>query len=104
MLIRTPLSRRANRTRPAALVLAAAFAVCAMSAVHATEHMTVRDLLTHRSGLGLGEGDLLITPNTRYPARYRRGRNARRNAGARQRGSTCGSGVLDSALAGITRE
>ncbi|HEV2443478.1 MAG TPA: serine hydrolase [Steroidobacteraceae bacterium] len=31
---------------------------------YATEHMTVRDLLTHRSGLGLGEGDLLITPNT----------------------------------------
>ncbi|MGH2484808.1 MAG: serine hydrolase domain-containing protein, partial [Ktedonobacterales bacterium] len=31
---------------------------------YATGHMTVRDLLTHRSGLGLGEGDLLITPNT----------------------------------------
>jgi CubicO group peptidase (beta-lactamase class C family) len=31
---------------------------------YATAHMTVRDLLTHRSGLGLGEGDLLITPNT----------------------------------------
>ena len=31
---------------------------------YATEHMTVQDLLTHRSGLGLGEGDLLITPNT----------------------------------------
>jgi len=31
---------------------------------YVTEHMTVRDLLTHRSGLGLGEGDLLITPNT----------------------------------------
>ena len=29
---------------------------------YATEHMTVRDLLTHRSGLGLGEGDLLIFP------------------------------------------
>ena len=31
---------------------------------YATEHMTVRDLLTHRSGLGLGEGDLLIIPAT----------------------------------------
>ncbi len=31
---------------------------------YATEHMTVRDLLTHRSGLGLGQGDLLIVPNT----------------------------------------
>ncbi len=31
---------------------------------YATEHMTVRDLLTHRSGLGLGEGDLLIVPGT----------------------------------------
>ncbi len=29
---------------------------------YATGHMTVRDLLTHRSGLGLGEGDLLIFP------------------------------------------
>ncbi|HSC61286.1 MAG TPA: serine hydrolase domain-containing protein, partial [Rhizomicrobium sp.] len=27
---------------------------------YATEHMTIIDLLTHRSGLGLGEGDLLI--------------------------------------------
>ena len=31
---------------------------------YATTHMTVRDLLTHRSGLGLGEGDLLIVPAT----------------------------------------
>lgn len=31
---------------------------------YATAHMTVRDLLTHRSGLGLGEGDLLIVPST----------------------------------------
>ena len=29
---------------------------------YATAHMTIRDLLTHRSGLGLGEGDLLIVP------------------------------------------
>jgi CubicO group peptidase (beta-lactamase class C family) len=31
---------------------------------YATEHMTIKDLLTHRSGLGLGEGDLLIVPAT----------------------------------------
>jgi CubicO group peptidase (beta-lactamase class C family) len=31
---------------------------------YATQHMTIRDLLTHRSGLGLGEGDLMITPAT----------------------------------------
>ena len=31
---------------------------------YATEHMTIRDLLTHRTGLGLGEGDLLIIPTT----------------------------------------
>ena len=31
---------------------------------YVTAHMTVRDLLTHRTGLGLGEGDLLITPTT----------------------------------------
>jgi len=31
---------------------------------YVTEHMTVRDLLTHRSGLGLGQGDLLIIPAT----------------------------------------
>jgi CubicO group peptidase (beta-lactamase class C family) len=31
---------------------------------YATAHMTVRDLLTHRSGLGLGEGDLMLFPNT----------------------------------------
>jgi CubicO group peptidase (beta-lactamase class C family) len=31
---------------------------------YVTEHMTIRDLLTHRSGLGLGQGDLLIIPRT----------------------------------------
>jgi CubicO group peptidase (beta-lactamase class C family) len=31
---------------------------------YATAHMTIRDLLTHRSGLGLGEGDLMIIPDT----------------------------------------
>ena len=28
--------------------------------------MTVRDLLTHKSGMGLGEGDLLFWPHTTY--------------------------------------
>src|SRR5579872_5949443 len=36
----------------------------AMYDPYATTHMTVRDLLTHRSGLSLGEGDLLIIPAT----------------------------------------
>lgn len=31
---------------------------------YATQHMTIKDLLTHRSGLGLGEGDLLMVPDT----------------------------------------
>jgi len=31
---------------------------------YATKNMTIRDLLTHRTGLGLGEGDLLIIPTT----------------------------------------
>lgn len=31
---------------------------------YATEHMSVTDLLTHRSGLGLGEGDLLVVPSS----------------------------------------
>jgi len=31
---------------------------------YVTDHMTIRDLLTHRSGLSLGEGDLLMVPDT----------------------------------------
>ncbi|HEV7765725.1 MAG TPA: serine hydrolase, partial [Thermoanaerobaculia bacterium] len=31
---------------------------------YVTEHMTVVDLLTHRSGLRMGQGDLLIVPTT----------------------------------------
>lgn len=34
----------------------------AMYDPYVTTHMTVRDLLTHRSGLSLGEGDLLVFP------------------------------------------
>jgi CubicO group peptidase (beta-lactamase class C family) len=33
----------------------------------ASQQMTVRDLLVHNSGLGLGAGDLLFVPPTRYP-------------------------------------
>jgi CubicO group peptidase (beta-lactamase class C family) len=32
----------------------------------ATREMTVRDLLSHRSGLGLGEGDLMFIPQTDF--------------------------------------
>jgi CubicO group peptidase (beta-lactamase class C family) len=33
---------------------------------YVAQEMTIRDLLTHRSGMGLGEGDLLIFPHTTY--------------------------------------
>jgi CubicO group peptidase (beta-lactamase class C family) len=32
-----------------------------------TREMTIRDLLVHRSGLGLGAGDLLFVPRTNIP-------------------------------------
>lgn len=38
-----------------------------MHEAYATQQMAVRDLLTHRSGLGLGAGDLLFWPPTDYP-------------------------------------
>ena len=31
---------------------------------YVTREMTIRDLLSHRSGLGLGQGDLMIWPDT----------------------------------------
>jgi len=33
---------------------------------YVSHEMTIRDLLTHRSGMGLGEGDLLFWPKTTY--------------------------------------
>jgi CubicO group peptidase (beta-lactamase class C family) len=36
---------------------------------YVTREMTVRDLLVHRSGLGLGAGDLMIWPETTYSRR-----------------------------------
>ncbi len=33
---------------------------------YVSQEMTIRDMLTHRSGMGLGEGDLLIWPHTTY--------------------------------------
>jgi len=33
---------------------------------YVSHEMTIRDLLTHRSGMGLGEGDLLLWPHTTY--------------------------------------
>ncbi|HVQ48040.1 MAG TPA: serine hydrolase domain-containing protein, partial [Gemmatimonadales bacterium] len=46
----------------------------AMSDPYVTHEMTVRDLLVHRSGLGLGAGDLLWWP----PSTYNRKEIARR--------------------------
>jgi CubicO group peptidase (beta-lactamase class C family) len=37
-----------------------------MSDPYVSHEMTIRDLLTHRSGMGLGEGDLLFWPHTTY--------------------------------------
>ena len=36
---------------------------------YVSHEMTIRDLLTHRSGMGLGEGDLLFWPHTTYTRR-----------------------------------
>src|SRR3984957_8001529 len=33
---------------------------------YVSHEMTIRDLLTHRSGMGLGEGDLLFWPNSTF--------------------------------------
>jgi len=33
---------------------------------YVSQEMTIRDLLTHRSGMGLGEGDLLFWPHSTY--------------------------------------
>ncbi|MBX3481407.1 MAG: serine hydrolase [Caulobacter sp.] len=38
----------------------------AMYDPYVTAHMTVRDLLVHRSGLSLGQGDLMIWPSTSH--------------------------------------
>ena len=40
-----------------------------MSDPYVTTEMRVRDLLAHRSGLGLGAGDLLYWPGTEYSNR-----------------------------------
>ncbi len=40
-----------------------------MSDAYVTREMRVRDLLVHRSGLGLGAGDLLFWPTTDYTSR-----------------------------------
>src|SRR5207237_8170159 len=37
-----------------------------MSDPYVTHEITVRDLLVHRSGLGLGEGDLMYFPKSNY--------------------------------------
>jgi len=38
----------------------------AMYDPYVSHEMTIRDLLTHRSGMGLGEGDLLFWPHSTY--------------------------------------
>src|ERR1700719_756924 len=38
----------------------------AMYDPYVSHEMTIRDLLTHRSGMGLGEGDLLFWPHTTF--------------------------------------
>src|SRR5690606_4666650 len=40
-----------------------------MADPYVTNHLTVEDLLVHRSGLGLGAGDLLQFPPTTYSAK-----------------------------------
>ena len=35
---------------------------------YASSEMTVTDLLVHRSGLGLGEGDLMLVPHAPFAA------------------------------------
>jgi CubicO group peptidase (beta-lactamase class C family) len=35
---------------------------------YVTQEFTIRDLLTHRSGLGLGAGDLMIWPDGNFTA------------------------------------
>src|ERR1700733_6543076 len=39
---------------------------CVMYDPYVSHEMTIRDLLTHRSGMGLGEGDLLFWPHSTY--------------------------------------
>ena len=78
---------------------------------YVTAHMTVRDLLTHRTGLGLGEGDLLITPTTTrdradivHALRYLKPRTGFREAFAYDNITYIVAGALVQAVSGETWE
>ncbi|MGH8199716.1 MAG: serine hydrolase domain-containing protein [Steroidobacteraceae bacterium] len=78
---------------------------------YVTAHMTVRDLLTHRTGLGLGEGDLLITPTTSrdranivHALRYLKPRTGFREVFAYDNITYIAAGALVQAVSGETWE
>ena len=78
---------------------------------YVTEHMTVRDLLTHRTGLGLGEGDLLIIPTTTrsradivHALRYLKPRTGFREVFAYDNITYIVAGALVQAVSGQTLE
>src|SRR3546814_10347333 len=43
--------------------------VCSSDLPWVTREITIRDLLVHRSGLGLGQGDLMFVPRTNLTRR-----------------------------------
>jgi CubicO group peptidase (beta-lactamase class C family) len=59
-----------------------------------TREMTIRDLLVHRSGLGLGAGDLLFVPRTSLTARRVRAAAALYQAGDELRSGYAYDNVL----------
>jgi CubicO group peptidase (beta-lactamase class C family) len=78
---------------------------------YVTAHMTVRDLLTHRTGLGLGEGDLLIIPTTNrsrsdvvHALRYLKPRTGFREVFAYDNITYIVAGALVQAVSGETWE
>ena len=78
---------------------------------YVTREMTVRDLLVHRSGLGLGAGDLLLWPETTYTRReivsrlrYIRPATSFRNAYAYDNMLYVAAGELIEAVSGTTWE
>ena len=51
---------------PGTILFTSAFPDLSCTIPYVSHEMTIRDLLTHRSGMGLGEGDLLFWPHTTY--------------------------------------
>ena len=70
-----------------------------MSDAYVTREMRVRDLLAHRSGLGLGAGDLLYWPGTDYSTRE----VARRLKDVPLTGSFRGQYAYDNILYGVAQ-